>query len=360
MNKIFASEYIIPRLFLFQKENKMEKEYTANVIKIEDVLPHPDPETINLGIVKVDGFTVIVNKNDWEFPRLCVYIEPDTIVNVNRPEFSFLKNIANGKDKYRVRVKKIRGVYSQGLLIPAHDSMKENDNVFDLLELEHWNPPEEKDGGFSNHPKLKVVIDGNEAEIEVPKYDVSNYNKYVYNFFTDNDYIVAHEKIHGTNFRATCIDGVIYVGGRNNWFLNNHYLWDALNKNNTVVEFLKQNENFVVYGEVYGRIQNLKYGLENTVDLKLFDIMYNDSFLDYTDQVIIKQKYDLPWVPLVYEGHFDDKLLRELAEKDSFVDTAPKKHIMEGLVIKPIREENHVKYGRKQLKLVSNRYYEKG
>src|SRR5690606_24026830 len=99
--------------------------HNVNIIKVEGCEPHPDPETTNLGVVKIGGFNVVVNKTQWNFPCLCAYIEPDSLVNVNRPEFDFLKHITGDKDNYPVPVTNIRGVYSQGLLTPDPEGFQE-------------------------------------------------------------------------------------------------------------------------------------------------------------------------------------------------------------------------------------------
>lgn len=336
--------------------------HNVNIIKVEGCEPHPDPETTNLGIVRIGGFVVVVNKTQWQFPALCAYIEPDSLVKVNRPEFSFLKVRAGDKEQYRVRVMKLRGVYSQGLLIPAPEGFSEGDDVMEFLEVEHYEPPETLSSGDSvKAPRIKhTVAESGDQEVFAPIYDVENINKFMH-MFIDGEEIVAHCKIHGANLRATCVNGELFVGSRNLWKKDtpNNSFWTGIRNSPTIIDFLKANEGVVVYGELYGSVQNLKYGCPNTCKVALFDILKDNEWLSYDESQKFVKEYDLPWAPLVYRGPFDLAKLRALAEEDSSMPEAPKGHIREGLVIKPIVERKDRKFNRVQLKIISNRYLDK-
>lgn len=138
--------------------------------------------------------------------------------------------------------------------------------------------------------------------------------------------------------------------------------WVALNKHPEIKRFLKECPYATVYGEIYGKVQSLRYGKPEEVDLVLFDILIGDRWLNWDETKEIVKKYNLPWVPLVYEGPYDEEKLRELAETDSILakQNGVDGQIMEGIVIKPKKERTDSKIGRVQLKLVSNRYYQKG
>jgi RNA ligase (TIGR02306 family) len=65
----------------------------------------------------------------------------------------------------------------------------------------------------------------------------------------------------------------------------------------------------------------------------------------------------LEWAPILYEGPFDEKVARELAEGNSSIPGA--KHCAEGVVVRPVVERFDEQVGRVQLKIVSNRYLSK-
>lgn len=61
------------------------------------------------------GWQVIVRKGDFSVGDLAVYVPIDTTVDPTRSEFAFL---GKGPQRARVKTVKIKGVYSQGLLLP--------------------------------------------------------------------------------------------------------------------------------------------------------------------------------------------------------------------------------------------------
>lgn len=332
--------------------------HSVDIVKIDSFENHPDPETTKLGVVSVGGFKVIVNKEQFE-PGLFAYIQPDSMVPVTREDFAFLAPRAGGRDMYRVRVMKLRGFYSQGLLIPAPAGFNEGDDVAEFLGVEHYEPPvDTRTGGQNVRPPRHK--DTSAGEVFVPVYDVENYNRFV-GKLTNDDEVVATEKVHGTNFRATCVDGELFVGSRTLWKAEDDTClwWVAIRNHPEIVEFLKANEGMVVYGEAYGRVQSLRYGEDNNVKVMLFDILRGGEWVNWDESQEIAGKWNLPWVQLVYRGAFDEGLLKNLAEQDSIMPKAPKGSIREGLVVKPVVERIDPRLGRVQLKMVSNRYLDK-
>jgi RNA ligase (TIGR02306 family) len=331
------------------------------VYRIEGFEPHPNPEVINLGIVKIGGYEVIVNKTQWTFPCLAAYVIPDSLVNTNLEQFGFLAKNAKADGWTRIRISKIQGIFSYGLLVPAPDGAKEGDDVQEILQVKHYEPPISfEDTGSRPAPKIRV----NEVEVSVEfsKYDIEGIkNPKFNNAFAEGEEIVAHEKVHGSNTLITSVDGEIFVRSRSNWKKEdeNNKWWTALNAHPEVKTFLLENPDLTVYGEIYGAVQNLKYGIPNKVDLILFDMQNSKTkkFLDYDEIVSYQEKYNLPWVPIVYKGPFDLNKIKELIEGDSLIPTAPKGHVMEGVVIRPMKEAEIRKSQRKILKLVSDRYF---
>jgi len=111
-----------------------------------------------------------------------------------------------------------------------------------------------------------------------------------------------------------------------------------------------------VYGEVFGQVQNLKYGsTDGKIFFAAFDILRGNQWLDFDEAHAIGAP--LPWVPLVYRGPFDKEKIIELAEGDSSYPGA--NHYREGVVIKPVNERTDRRIGRVQLKVVGNRYLSK-
>lgn len=83
--------------------------YIAEVTNIE-----PIPNCDNIVHASILGWRVIINKNDGiKVGDKVVYFEVDSKVNEKDERFAFLE-----KRNYRIKTMKMRGVYSQGLIMP--------------------------------------------------------------------------------------------------------------------------------------------------------------------------------------------------------------------------------------------------
>ncbi len=325
----------------------MKSTHRVDVVKINKINKHPNADT--LGIVQFWDFTVVVRLQDWNEGDLAVYIQPDSVCP-NTPPFEFL-----GSSK-RIKVKKLRGVYSQGLLMPLHEIfgpdyngslVKEGDDVAELVGITRYDPP------IQNMSTRTTYVESPEGHY--PVYDVENFYRYSHTIDIGTQ-VVATEKIHGTNGRFVYQDGKFHCGTRTRWASceDKNPWWAALENCDWLKEWLVNNEGLCVYGEVYGPINDLKYG-QKTPDVRVFDIFTGSRWLDYTEMKRIGE--GLRFCPVVYYGPYDPEKLKELAEGESLIETAD--HIREGIVIRPIIEKFHMELGRVVLKIVSNGYMER-
>lgn len=309
----------------------------------------------SLSVVRVSDYTVVVRTQDWISRDIAAYIEPDYVVPADRSEFSFLstshKPISNnGITGYRIKVKRLRGVMSMGLLIPAPDDAVIGDNVIDRLGVVRYEQP------------VPLSTRG-EAVAGPPgvhhKYDVESAYRYKH-LFVEGEPVIATEKVHGANARYTFVDGVMYCGSRTEWKREdpNNIWWKALNECPALQLFCKSNPGITVYGEVYGNVQDLKYGAKNgQVWFVAFDLLRNGEWIDNNESREIG--CILPWVPVIYHGPFVDGLFELADGKSAVAAENGVDQIREGIVIKPLVERSNVEIGRTQLKIVSNAYLER-
>lgn len=97
----------------------------ASVQRIREIRPIEGADTIELAII--NSWQVVIAKNvGHKVGDLVVYCEIDSYLPIN-PEFEFLrkssyKRMADDSEGFRIRTAKIRGVISQGLIIPLADA----------------------------------------------------------------------------------------------------------------------------------------------------------------------------------------------------------------------------------------------
>jgi RNA ligase (TIGR02306 family) len=101
----------------------------ASIRLISDISPIDGADNIEKAII--DGWTCVVKKGEFKPGDLCVYFEIDSFLPI-RPEFEFLrkscyKKLADGREGFRLKTIKLRGVVSQGLVLPVTilDNFKE-------------------------------------------------------------------------------------------------------------------------------------------------------------------------------------------------------------------------------------------
>ena len=323
-------------------------EHTCDVVQIK-LETHPNADTLSL--VMVGDFQCAVRTKDWKDGDLAVYIPPDSIVPETK-DFEFL-----GKHR-RIKARKLRGEWSVGLLISAPDGTKIGDDCMEQLGIVHYEP--QISGNFKtggDNVSLPRPKETSKSGLFTPVYDVLNFRKYS-ELFNDGEEVIVTEKLHGANARFVCIDDVIYCGSRRFWKKEdpNNLWWKALELNTALEAWLRHHQDLVVYGEVFGSVQTLKYGSTGgEIFFAVFDILKGDKWLDFDEAHKIGAP--LPWVPLVFRGPFNKDQVLEFAEGDSNYPGA--NHYREGVVLKPVHERTDPKIGRVQLKVVGNRYLEK-
>lgn len=145
---------------------------------------HPNADTLSL--VRVyNNYVVCVRTQDWLDRDRGAYIAPDNVVP-DREEFAFLDG------KRRIKAKKLRGIMSQGLLVPVPDSFQIGDDVTDYFDVRRYVP--EVDA------RLNAGNRGTPPPFPGHKYDLESWFKYSH-VFNDGEEVVFSEKLHG------CLDG---------------------------------------------------------------------------------------------------------------------------------------------------------
>lgn len=340
--------------------------HEAIVIRIPKIEPHPDPETVNLGLVKVWDYQCVVNKHQWKEEDLAIYLEPDTVVDGSRPEFAFLNKPEKPPQKHRIKVKRLRGAWSEGCLIPVPEGLTEGDDAWSVLGLERYEPTLKSHRGRPANLDSEYGTSGGweqgpeHAKLPFGKYDIENFRKYN-RAFLDREDIVITEKIHGVNAKYMYANDRMYCGSRAGWRTDqeekSNIWWEVLNQEPWIEEFCKAHLNLMLFGEVFGQVQDLHYGAtKNQLFFRVFDI-WNCEKRSFCDADMVFSRMDIKTVPILYRGPYTKEIVIQYTDGLSKFEIA--NHIREGCVVKPSRERMDPKLGRVILKSVSNLYLER-
>jgi RNA ligase (TIGR02306 family) len=360
---------------------------------------HQDAD--KLSVVKVYGYTCCCNTADWAGIDKGVFIVPDSLVDVRRPEFAFLAEQANAEGKARIKARRLRGVVSYGLLVPAPAGAQIGDDLAEQLGVERYEPPEPGES-----QKDKFVTSGEEEagpdlDTGPSKYDIDAFEVYADRVFVDGEPVVLTEKLDGSNARFVYHDGRFWVKSRKRWVKRlpdyshitldsllakgvpeeqardivekvalrrpkvNGY-WQALEANPGLMKFLQAYPGTTVFGEVYGNTNRLRYGLPEGNRFAAFDLYRDGRFLDVADGLVLAYQFEFDWVPTV-GGDFPDEqcpalhnavsysfdTVKRFAEGKTTVQGGNAAVIREGVVVRPLKERWDPKLGRVILKCVS-------
>lgn len=325
--------------------------HSVNVIEIEDVRPHPNAD--RLEVVPVGGWQAVVKKGQFARGDRAVYIEPDYTVPTEREEFAFLAK--PGRERHRLKAVRLRGELSYGLLIPLPASISDRapgTNVMADLGISRW------------EPEVKLTMADELPQDQwpqtfAPKFDIESYEKFPH-VITDGENVIVTEKVHGANARYTFVDGVFHQGSRQRWLIpDGGHIWARAAAHNPAIRsWCEANPGAVLYGEVYGNVQSLTYGLgKGEVRFIAFAASAHGQWMDQGALFAGLGACGVPSCPVLYAGPFDHAAIKALSEHDSMIANVPG-HMMEGVVIVPAKERFHASIGRVAVKHISNRYWE--
>jgi RNA ligase (TIGR02306 family) len=364
-------------------------DWNPQVVRIEKVEKHPDADALDIVTVLGD-YPVITKRDEYKLDDLAGYIPIDSIVP-DTDYFYFLcpkayeKYEENGEtkqrqlgpkypsgsvpEKYRIiKAKKIRGVYSQGMLVPfttdpadPHSDTWVGLSIVEMMNLKKWEEPEEE-----NLPGLKKSRGANAEKAPqgwaIPYYDVEGIRKYLA-CLGETEEVVLSEKIHGSN-AAFCHDGEkLWVKSRNFYKkMDSEDMWWDVAMRYELENKLAKVPHHVFFGEVYGQVKGFRYDTEIQDGILLTKVRFFDvwdvkklRYLDYDNFVVMVQAAGLDLMPELYRGLWLGKdAMYPYAEGKT---TLGGKHVREGFVLRTVKERYEPRLdSRMQVKLVGEGY----
>jgi RNA ligase (TIGR02306 family) len=336
---------------------------------INEIKPIVGADNIELAVV--GGWNCITQKGVQNVGDVVIIATTDAVIpEALSDEIGVTNYLRKGG---RVRTVKLRGTYSECLIIPdkyLHGratigdwDLKDGSDCMHIFNIFKYEPPV-KMVQLSNGKKIRYQINPNfHVYYKFPNL------KNVPDMFTEEDEVEITRKIHGTNARYGIVkknrlsfwdsvkhffgfgskwDWYEFVVGSHNvekgsdsngfydtnvWYdIEKKYdikakLWDYVKRNSEI------GDGITLYGEIYGAgIQKgYDYGLKQ-IEFVGFDVKENGEYLDTMNaNVTISSVLKLPYVEQLYFG----KWSQEVQDKYTFNNFIPNTKVPEeGIVIK--------------------------
>lgn len=323
----------------------------ASVQRILEVKPHFNAD--RLDIVKVLGWTCVVNKGQFKPGDLCIYFEIDSII----PKIPELMFIEKGNSDMVLRTMRLRGQLSQGLcwttdILPSVVSLYEGTDVTSILGVgknEEIMPNEMVGQSKGYHPT--VVPRTEEVRIQTEPRLIQEFMGKLVAFTikidgTSTSYINDNAEKHVCNHMYSLTES------------ENSVYWQ-MEKRYHILDILEKEGNISIQGEIAGLdiIKNKNPLKLNGIDFFVFKIYLNDEqrYLSPLELIAFCNKYGLKHVPMTLNILFnftEDELL-EIANKLTYESG----HLAEGMVVVPMEPcYSEVLHGNLSMKVISNAY----
>ena len=344
-------------------------EFKVECVRIGEIIKHPNADSLSITNIH-GGYPCIFKTGDFNTNELAVYIPVDSLVPVARPEFKFLDG-GKGREFERIKARKLRGTFSMGLLVRAPVGAREGDDLQATFGIDKWLPESEREPAQPNRVKKKVSLAvrvwfwflrliglAPPKAPSVPVYDIEGIRKHS-GVLVEGEEVIVREKIHGMNSKFLHTGKRFYVGSRTQ-FRKGPSAWHTIAERHNLEQKLRNYPNIVLFGEVFGECQDLKYGVPPSEGVRFvaFDALVMNAdgtrkWLSNNDLESFCFGLDIPMAPVLYRGPWKPEMV-SLAEGRSVIPGA--NHCREGMVIRPVIERTDLRIGRVQLKLAGEMY----
>jgi len=310
------------------------------VQKIDAIEPHPHADCLE--IIKILGTQCVEQIGKYQVGEKVIYFPPNMLISPDSVAYlgvtKYLKHAWWGDEKIQCRVAaaRLRGEPSYGFINPLKFDW---DIGTDLTEV------------YEGHKYVPPPLPGDQAQPhdDFPHYtDILNYWQFP-NLIPEGIQVRITEKLHGTNSRI----GVVQIDGEWQYMAGSHEVcwqqpsryWEPLESENVlrmINTLCDEQYPVVVYGEIFGPgIQDMDYGLEKA-SYRVFDIRVNGKYLSWHELQNACDFWQVPRVPVLYEGPFQKSLIAAYVNGESAINGP--EHIRskfkgrEGIVITPVVE----------------------
>lgn len=382
--------------------------FAVEIRKIASVDIHPNANKLSLAKVEGLDYQFVTGLNEYQPGDLCVFFPIDSVLPLDLIKKIGLEGKLSGKQKNRVKTIKLRGSISQGLCaklsILPEGKYKDGQDVTKLLGVEKYEIDPE------NAPVVKVPKSfwrkwawklgliprhsGKDRHPHAVYYDIEGVQRYKAIVDTLMDELVdISEKLEGMNCSTVYEKGghvaicsrnkTTYEIDRKIGFIQRlkNKLIDPKQKdsehseavkNSKIIEGIEtlrstvsgwQNAEIIVWGEILGPKANGNiYGMTEH-KMIVFDLQVNGVWISRTDFYKYCTIAGFETAPVIASGvtlraYLNGKTALEMSDGESTYAKLVKdqKILREGIVIRPMVEQNVNKLGRLILKARSPAY----
>lgn len=289
----------------------------AKIRRIHELNPHPNADRLELAIV--DGWQVVVAKDQFKVGELVVMFEIDSLLPIE-PQYEFLrkgcytKNSVHGEG-FRLKTIRLRGALSQGLIMPLRDmygkllgtnDFYEGQNVTEILGVKKYEKP--------LPASLGGIARGNFPSF-IPKTDedrIQNCFGRIKNKVPDQVY-EATIKLDGTSFTAYYHRGLDRFGvcSRNLDLeeTEGNLYWDIARRFN-IEKILRDSVSgsYAIQGEIIGLGVNGNWEGINHHELYIFNVwdIENQKYLNPEERYKFVAQIGLKSAPLLGYYRFSE------------------------------------------------------
>jgi RNA ligase (TIGR02306 family) len=179
----------------------------ASIRTIKEIRPHTNADSLELAIV--DGWQVVVKKDEFKVGDSVVYFEVDSVLPVQE-QYEFLRKCCyvnrEWVEGFRLKTIKLRGEISQGLVLPCTYDVPEGTDVTELLGVKKWEPPVPA--------QLSGLIKGNFPSF-IPKTDQERIQNLPEIFSDKESEWEVTLKLDGSSMTVYWLDDGMHVCSRN-------------------------------------------------------------------------------------------------------------------------------------------------
>lgn len=309
----------------------------ATVQRIKNIRPIEKADRLEKA--NVEAYQVVIPKGNHKEDDLVVFFEADSFLPIE-DRYSFLNSSYKSNEimgeGYRIKIQKLRGVITHGLVMslkefPEINNPEEGLDVTELLKVKKWDMSREDlvIGSQESTAKPSFVPTTDEIRIQAEEKLLEE--------LKDKPYYIS-TKIDGMSVSMYVKDEEFGITSRKVSIPNteDNAIWHLARRDNVEEELRnlseELNSSIILQGEFAGpKVQGNKLGLKDH-QWYIFNVFIDGQLQNLENTIDIVKKLNLQLVPIEHVGEEFNMTIEEL--EDWAKGTYPNGHTKEGVVVR--------------------------